>query len=160
MQHKPENLGFHLERKEFEHMNNIREYKGRVISKGMAEGEALVSHMPFSFMGSICDLASGTIYLGGHDLEGKSLKDKIFVYDTDYMSTSGCWGLLNMAMIFKSGPKAIIWREAHNISANAAIYAGIPAMDHIEGKAPYDLINTGDWVKVDADKGVIVVRKK
>ena len=140
-------------------MSSSKEYKGRSISKGIAEGEALVSRMPFSFMGSICDLPSGTIYLGGHDLEGKSVKDKIFIYDTDYMSTSGCWGLYNMAVTYKTGPKAIIWREAHNISANAAIYAGIPAMDHLEAGSPYDLIETGDWVKVNSDKGIITVTK-
>lgn len=140
-------------------MTETYEYHGRSIAKGVVEGEALVSHMRFSFMGSVCDLDSGTIYLGGHDLEGKSVKDKIFVYDTDYMSTSGCWGLLNMATVFNSGPKAIIWREYHNISAHAAIYAGIPAMDGIREGAPYDLIETGDWVKVDADEGVITVTK-
>ena len=73
-------------------MGNKKEYRGRVISKGVAEGEAIVSRMRFSFMGSVCDLETGTVYLGGHDLEGQTLKDKIFIYDTDYMSTSGCWG--------------------------------------------------------------------
>lgn len=136
------------------------EFRGRVISKGVAEGEALVSRKPFSFMGSICDLSTGRIHLGGHDLEGETVKDKIFVYDTDYMSTSGCWGLLNMVTVFKTGPKAIIWREAHNISANAAIYAGLPAMDHFQNGAPYDFIETGDWVKVDGDRGVIIVTKR
>lgn len=141
-------------------MSETLEYRGRVISKGRFEGEAIVSRMRFSFMGSVCDLESGTVYVGGHDLEGQSLKDKVFIYDTDYMSTSGSWGLLNMATVFNSGPRAIIWREYHNISAHAALYAGIPAMDRIEGGLPYDLIASGDWVEVDADNGVIRVTKR
>jgi predicted aconitase with swiveling domain len=132
-------------------------YHGRPISKGKCEGEALVTRLPLSLMGSVLDLTTGVVQLGGHDLEGKSMKDKILVYDTDYMSTSGCFGLLNMVQVYHCGPKGIIWRDAHNICANAAIYAGIPAMDRLKEGAAWELIKTGDWVRIDADRGIVEV---
>lgn len=137
-----------------------RIHRGRVISKGVAEGEALVTRKPLSLMGSVLDLTTGVVMLGGHELEGQSMKDKILVYDTDYMSTSGCFGLLNMVQINHCGPKGILWRDAHNISASAAIYAGIPAMDRLEDGPAWELIKTGDWVRIDADRGIVEVVPK
>jgi predicted aconitase with swiveling domain len=110
-------------------------------------------------MGSLMDFTTGTITIGGHDLEGKSVKDSILVYDTDIYSTTGAMGLLNLATIFHTGPRGIIWREAHNISASAAIYAGIPAVDRLREGNPCELIRTGDWVRIDADRGVIEVAR-
>jgi len=135
-------------------------YHGRTISKGKCEGEALVTRQPLSLMGSVLDLTTGIVQLGGHELEGQSMKDKILIYDTDYMSTSGCFGLLNMVQINHCGPKGILWRDAHNICANAAIYAGIPAMDRLKEGPPWSLIKTGDWVKIDADRGIVEVTSR
>jgi uncharacterized protein len=137
-----------------------KRYRGRIISSGKAEGEALVSRRPLSLMGSVLDLTTGVVTLGGHDLEGQCLKDRILVYDTDYMSTSGAFGLLNMVQIYNCGPKAIIWRDAHNISASAAIYAGLPAMDRLSEGAAWELIHTGDWVRIDADEGIVEVTSR
>ncbi len=132
-------------------------YSGRIISRGKAEGEALVSRRPLSLMGSVLDLTTGVVTLGGHELEGKSVKDKILIYDTDYMSTSGTFGLLNMVQVYHCGPKGILWRDAHNICASAAIYAGVPAMDRLKEGIAWELIKTGDWVRLDADRGVVEV---
>lgn len=136
---------------------NARTYRGRVISKGIVEGEAIVTRLPLSLMGSVLDLTTGVVQLGGHELEGQSVKDKILVYDTDYMSTSGAFGLLNMVQVYNCGPKGIIWRDAHNISASAAIYAGVPAMDRLQDGPAWELIKTGDWVRLDADRGIVEV---
>ena len=138
-------------------MSQTRTYHGRVISKGVVEGEALVSRRPLSLMGSVLNLTTGVVELGGHDLEGKCVKDKILVYDTDYMSTSGSFGLLNMVQIYNCGPKGLIWRDAHNIGASAAIYAGVPAMDRLQEGPAWELIKTGDWVRIDANAGTVEV---
>lgn len=138
-------------------MSEAKTYHGRVISKGKAEGEALVTRKPLSLMGSVLDLTTGVVQLGGHELEGQSVKDKILVYDTDYMSTSGSFGLLNMVQIYKCGPKGLIWRDAHNIGASAAIYARLPAMDRLREGAAWELIKSGDWVRLDADAGTVEV---
>ena len=138
-------------------MTAIKRYRGRSIAKGSVEGEALVCRRPLSLMGSLLDLTTGVVMLGGHELEGKCVKGKILVYDTDYMSTSGTFGLLNMVQVYNCGPKGIIWRDAHNIGASAAIYAGVPAMDRLQEGNAWELISTGDWVRLDADHGIVEV---
>lgn len=50
--------------------------KGRCIHPGRAEGEAIVSQIPFSFKGEI-DPQTGIIPSPSHEHFGKSLKDKI-----------------------------------------------------------------------------------
>jgi uncharacterized protein len=135
-------------------------YTGRIISRGKAEGEAQVSSKPLSLMGSVLDLTTGVVTLGGHELEGQCMKDKILIYDTDYMSTSGAFGLLNMVQVYHCGPKGIIWRDAHNICASAAIYANLPAMDRLREGPPWKRIKTGDWVSLDAEHGIVEVTRR
>ena len=50
---------------------------GRNISKGKAVGEAIVSNRTISFYGGV-DPNTGVVLEKGHDLEGKSIKGKIF----------------------------------------------------------------------------------
>ena len=52
---------------------------GRLISKGKAEGEALVTSQPISFYGGV-DPNTGIIIEKGHQLNGQSVKDKILVF--------------------------------------------------------------------------------
>jgi hypothetical protein len=58
-----------------------------------------------------------------------------------------------------TGPKAIINLNTETIIAVGAIMGGIPVVDHLE-KDPFPIIETGDYVKVDAVKGVVEVIKK
>ena len=50
--------------------------KGRMISPGKAEGEAIVSPDPIGFYGGI-DAETGIVIEKGHPLEGKSVTGKI-----------------------------------------------------------------------------------
>ena len=51
--------------------------KGRSISKGYAEGEALVRRQPIGFNFGV-NFETGVITEYNHELCGKSIKDKIF----------------------------------------------------------------------------------
>ncbi len=53
--------------------------KGRIVSKGVAEGVALVGNEPLSFYGSI-DLETGKVIEKKHPLFGKSVKDVVLVF--------------------------------------------------------------------------------
>ena len=131
---------------------------GRTISEGQAEGEALVTREPVAWYNNALDDTTGVIRRHGHELEGVSLKDKIFVFDTDIGSTGGSFGFYNKVKN-GVGPRAVIYRDAHNISASGAIYAGVPAMDRINEGVPWEIIQTGDWIKMDATSGRIEVTK-
>jgi len=136
------------------------ELHGRIISKGVAEGEALVCRSPLSFMASAIANETGMVRIHGHELEGKCVKDKVVVYDTDQFSTGASLSFYTKCTVYKTGPAAVICREMHNITGGAAIYCEVPAMDAIREGIPCDLIRTGDWVKVDAIRGVIEVTRK
>ncbi len=43
--------------------------------------------------------------------------------------------------------------------AYASIVMNIPTVDELD-KNPLEIIETGDWVKVDASKGIVEVTKK
>lgn len=123
--------------------------KGRVISPGKAEGEAIVSKIPISFFGSV-DAKTGKIIEKGHTLEGRCLKDKIFVFPFGRGSTVGSYVIYGLA---RNGvaPKAIINEETETITATGAILAGIPCIDGINTTK----IKDGSSVKVDCEKGLV-----
>lgn len=123
--------------------------KGRMISPGKAEGEALVSREPIGFYGGI-DIKTGKFIEKGHELEGKNVKDKILVFPNGKGSTVGSYVIYG---IKKNGvaPKAIINKETETIVATGAILAGIPCVDGID----IDKIKNGDRLKVDAEKGKV-----
>lgn len=136
------------------------ELHGRIISKGVVEGEALVCRGPLSFMASAIANETGIIRIHGHELEGQCVKDKVVVYDTDQFSTGASLSFFTKVIVYHTGPAAVICREMHNITGGAAIYCEVPAMDAIQEGNPCELIHTGDWVKVDAIRGVIEVTGK
>ncbi|MEN8243472.1 MAG: DUF126 domain-containing protein [Thermodesulfobacteriota bacterium] len=131
--------------------------KGRTVNPGKAEGEAIVTRTPFSFLGEI-DPATGKVPSPNHELYGQSLVDKIFVCPTGKGSSAGP-GVGYVAKLNNNLPKAMIIGEIEPILAAAILTADIPAMDQLE-KNPLDVIETGDYVIVDADQGFVEVIKK
>lgn len=53
--------------------------KGRKVIGGVAEGEAVVTKEPVSFLGGV-NPDKGMVVERGHELEGKSITGKIFVF--------------------------------------------------------------------------------
>ena len=130
------------------------EIKAHTVSAGKAEGEAVVYNGPFSFMGDI-DPAPGIVPVPRHQLEGKSLANKVFVFTTGKGSSGGD----SIAWIAKqngNAPAAIICLESEPVLSGALIATEIPAVDRPD-KDIFQLINTGDYVKVDATHGIIEV---
>jgi predicted aconitase with swiveling domain len=83
---------------------------GRKLVEGTAEGEALVTSQPLSFMGSV-NPKTGQIIEGGHELEGEMLKDKIFAFPFSKGSTGGSYMLYEVVQN-GVGPRAIINTDA------------------------------------------------
>jgi predicted aconitase with swiveling domain len=131
--------------------------KGRKVSPGRAEGEAIVTKIPFSFLGEL-DPATGKVPSPSHDLFGKSLKDKIFVCPTGKGSSIGP-GIAYIAKKQGNIPKAFIVGNVEPVLAAAILLLEIPAVDQLD-KDPLEVIETGDYVKIDADRGIVEVIKK
>jgi phosphomecalonate degydratase small subunit len=123
----------------------MEQLKGRIIYKGKANGEALVSEMPISFYGGV-DPNTGIILEKGHQLNGQSVKEKILVFPQGKGSTVGSYTLYRMK---KNGtaPAGMINRECETIVAVGAIISEIPCVDKVE----VSKIKTGDRVSIQGD---------
>ena len=123
--------------------------KGRSISPGQAEGEALVSPEPIGFYGGI-DLETGRVIEKGHPLEGQCVTGKVLVFPNGKGSTVGSYVVYGLAKN-GVGPVALINRETETIVATGAILAGVPCVDQID----IGQFRTGDRLRVDADEGLV-----
>jgi predicted aconitase with swiveling domain len=121
------------------------EMKGRIILKGTAQEEALVTSMPISFYGGV-DPNTGEVLEKGHELQGKSVKGKILVFPTGKGSTVGSYTLYRLK---KNGvaPAGIINRECETVVAVGAIISEIPCVDKID----ISKIETGDVIRIEND---------
>ena len=127
------------------------ELKGRIISKGIAEGEALTTTQPISFYGGV-DPETSEILEKGHDLQGKRIKGKILVFPTGKGSTVGSYTLYRLK---KGGvaPAGIINRECETVVAVGAIISEIPCVDEVD----ISQIETGNTVRIE--NGVVTIKK-
>src|SRR4030067_3082487 len=98
------------------------ELKGRIISRGIGEGEALATAQPISFYGGV-DPNTGEIIEKGHELQGKNVKGKILVFPNGKGSTVGSYTLYRMK---KSGtaPVGMINIECEAVVAGGCIISG------------------------------------
>lgn len=131
--------------------------KGRTVNPGKAEGEAVVTKTPFSFLGEL-DPSTGCVPSPSHELFGRSLKGKIFVCPTGKGSSAGP-SIAYLAMKAGNLPSAMIVTKVEPVLAAAILTANIPAVDHLD-QNPLAVIETGDYVKVDADLGTVEIIKK
>lgn len=128
--------------------------RGRTISRGRAEGEAVVTRESLSFLGGV-DPKTGVVVERGHELEGRSLKDKILLFPRGKGSTVGSYVLYQMKKN-NTAPRGIINIEAEEVVATGAIISGIPMLDSLK-RDPYEIIKDGMKVRLDADHGFIEV---
>ncbi|MCX8174750.1 MAG: DUF126 domain-containing protein [Candidatus Micrarchaeota archaeon] len=126
--------------------------RARAISRGVAQGEALVCSQPISFFGGV-DEKSGTVIEKGSPIEGKSVAGKVLVFPRGKGSTVGSYVMLQLK---KNGvaPLAIINEEAEPIIAVGAIISRIPMVDRLEGRA-YAKLKDGMRLRVDGNRGCV-----
>ena len=131
--------------------------RGRRVIGGSAEGEAVVTKEPVSFLGGV-NPDKGVVVERGHELEGQSITGKIFVFPHGKGSTAGPYIIYAMAKR-KTAPAAMINVEAEPIIAVGAAMGNIPLVDRLD-KNPLEVIASGDHVRIDADQGIVEITKK
>ncbi len=129
---------------------------GRKIVGGCAEGEALVSPTTISGWGGI-DSQRGVIVERRHPLKGQSFKGKILVIP-GAKGSSGSSGGFHQARLAGAGPRALLFNEMTSKIALVSVVSQVPAMTDFD-QNPLEVIQTGDWVKVDADRGLVEVTR-
>lgn len=131
--------------------------KGRKVVGGTSEGEALVTRQTISTWGGV-NAVEGIITERRHELRGRSFKDKVFVFP----AAKGSSGWSTVAQVIRmagQAPKAMIIREISSLTGIGAVVMRVPTVTDLD-QDPTEVIATGDWVKVDADKGVVEVTKR
>ena len=108
----------------------IKIYKGQSISKGVAEGVALVTKQRLNY--TFTEVATGKLLQGGSDVYGEIAKDKILVIPSmvaniDMWKLYWCW---------KEGtaPKAIVAIEAPSQRGPPGQHRGDQDGSEVEGR--------------------------
>ena len=130
---------------------------GRKVVGGCAEGEALVTHQTISGWGGI-DPMTGTIIETHHELRGVSFKDKILVFP-GAKGSSGWSAAFHLARLTNSAPRAMVFNLMTTKIALGAVVTHAPSVTDFDVD-PLTVIETGDRVKVDGDRGVVEVTKR
>jgi predicted aconitase with swiveling domain len=131
--------------------------RGRKVVGGCAEGEAIVTRHTISGWGGINE-REGTVIERRHELRGQSFKDKILVFP-GAKGSSGWSAYFHMARLNGVAPRAMIFNKMTTKIALGAVVTRAPAMTDLD-QDPLTIIETGDWVKVDADNGIVEITKR
>lgn len=129
---------------------------GRCVVPGRAEGEALVTRDRISGWGGI-DSRTGTIVETRHELRGTSFAGKVLVFP-GAKGSSGWSAAFHMTRTLGTAPAAMLFNEMTTKIALGAVVTRAPAMTDFD-QDPLAIIETGDWVIVDADRGIVEIRK-
>jgi predicted aconitase with swiveling domain len=130
---------------------------GRKVVPGVAEGQALVTRDRISGWGGI-DSRTGTIVETRHELRGQSFAGKVLVFP-GAKGSSGWSAAFHMARLMNVAPAAFLFNEMTTKIALGAVVTHSPSMTDFD-RDPMECIETGDWVKVDADRGVVEITKR
>jgi predicted aconitase with swiveling domain len=130
---------------------------GRKVVGGRAEGEALVTRDTISGWGGI-DPMTGTVIETHHQLRGVSFKDKVLVFP-GAKGSSGWSAAFHLARIANTAPKAMIFTIMTTKIALGAVVTRAPSVTDLD-QDPLAVIETGDRVKVDGDRGIVEVTKR
>jgi predicted aconitase with swiveling domain len=132
----------------------LKRIKGRIISKGIGEGDAVVTSQPLSFLGGV-DPKRGVIIDLKHELYGVSIVGTVLAFPQGKGSTVGSYVMYQLKRNGKA-PAAIINGSSETIIAVGAIISNIPLIDRLDVD-PIDAINPGSHVLVNCVDGFIEV---
>lgn len=128
--------------------------RGRKVVGGYAEGEALVTRDTISGWGGINPM-TGTVIETRHELRGQTFKDKVLVFP-GAKGSSGWSAAFHVTRITGTAPKAFVFNEMTTKIALGAVVMRIPSVTDFD-RDPLEVIENGDWVKVDGDRGIVEI---
>lgn len=130
------------------------ELSGRALSHGVASGPALVTRERISFWGGF-DPRTGRIVDPYHELRGCDVRGRVLVFQS-FKGSSGGSSVLDVARQLGTTPAAMINVEIDALAVLSCQLIGIPLI-RLQGFDPFELIATGDRVRVDGDNGLVQV---
>jgi predicted aconitase with swiveling domain len=129
--------------------------RGRAVTKGRAEGEALVSRQPLMGWGNV-NLKMGYVVERDHPLYHVPFKGKVLVFP--YARGSGGFQMFGRTRQFGVNPAAMLFNENTSITTLTAMSLQRPCMTDFETDIT-KIVETGDWGIVNADEGYVEIIK-
>lgn len=136
--------------------NNMKEYRCRSIVRGKGEGEAIVSTDAMCFY--LTDPATGVVIERNHAIQGKSIAGKVLVLRSGKGSSVVQVDGFYQLWVKHNLPAAIILKDTEPVIVSSAVIVGSTMVDRLE-EDPFDAIEDGDYVEVDADASTVRVWK-
>ena len=130
--------------------------RGRKVVGGTTEGEALVTRQTISGWGGVNPM-KGEVIESHHELKGISFAGKILVFP-GAKGSSGWSGIFHMTRLTGRAPLGMLFNVTTTKAALGAVVLRVPTMTDFD-QDPLELIETGDWVRIDADAGEVQVWK-
>ncbi|MDB5682938.1 MAG: hypothetical protein JWM38_481 [Sphingomonas bacterium] len=130
---------------------------GRKVVGGVVEAEALMTRETISGWGGINPM-SGTIIESRHELKGVSFAGKVLVFP-GAKGSSGWSAMFHTARLAGTAPAALLFNVMTTKAALGAVVMRVPTVTDFD-RDPLDVIETGDRVRVDGDRGIVEVWKK
>lgn len=130
--------------------------RGRKVVGGVCEGEALVTRQTISGWGGVNPL-KGEIIENHHELRGQTFADKILVFP-GAKGSSGWSVVFHMTRLTGHAPLGLLFNTTTTKAALGAVVLRVPSMTDFDSD-PLHQIESGDWVRIDADEGTVSVWK-
>lgn len=130
--------------------------RGRKVVGGVTEGEALVTHETISGWGGV-NPVKGEIIETRHELRGQSFAGKILVFP-GAKGSSGWSAMFHTTRLTGMAPIGMLYNITTTKAALGAVVMRIPTMTDFDSD-PLEQIETGDWVRIDADNETVSVWK-
>jgi len=143
-----------------------KNFEGRSLSRGIVEGEAIITSQPFSISAAFtfpliqkspkCKVADRT-----HELYRKDVKDKILIFPYPIGTTTLGFVLLE-TIVREIGPKAIICEQGEPLMSSGALIADIfynkkfPIIDQISF-TDLSTIENGKMLRVNGNEGYVEI---
>lgn len=130
---------------------------GRCVVGGHAEGEALVTRDTISGWGGV-DARTGSVTELRHELHDTSFAGKVLVFP-GAKGSSGWSGTFHSARLWGTAPAAMLFTVMTTKIALGAVVTRVPALTDFD-RNPFDVVETGDWVVIDAERGEASITKR
>lgn len=130
---------------------------GRRVVGGIAEGEAMVTNDHISGWGGV-DPRTGSVIETRHELRGQSFAGKVLLFP-GAKGSSGWSNTFHLTRVMGTAPAAMLFVEMTTKVALGAVVTRAPAITDFD-RDPFEVIRTGDWVHVDADRAVVQVYRR
>lgn len=131
--------------------------RGRKVVGGVCEGEALVTRQTISGWGGVNPM-KGEVIESHHELRGQSFAGKILVFP-GAKGSSGWSGIFHLTRLTDRAPLGMLFNVTTTKAALGAVVLRVPSMTDFD-RDPLELIESGDWVRIDADAGEVQIWKR